>query len=87
MVHKCDKVAQFFDFIFAGGFAALAVMYIILRMPNGGKGEHSMSDIVLVGYYIFFALFMLGCSLRLEIIFLNCGFLNNVLLKSIFYAL
>merc|ERR1711924_277420 len=39
----------------------------------------------LAALYIFFCLFMIGCSLRLELIFLNMGFLNNVLLKSIFY--
>lgn len=87
MTHKCDTVARFFDFIIAGGFGTLAVLYIILRMPNSTHGDNTISDYVLVGYYIFFTLFMIGCSLRLEIIYKNCGFLDNVLLKSIFYIL
>lgn len=85
MVHKCDNVARFFDFIFVGGLATLAVLYIILRIASGKN--QTMADFVLVGYYIFFTFFMLGCVLRVDILVKNCGFIDNVLLKSIFYIL
>ena len=88
-VEKCEGVARFFDFIFAGGFGVLAVFWIILWMPCDSKGvcHNGIPDFVLLGYYIFFCLFMLGCVMRLDIIFKNMGFLDNVLYKSIFYAL
>ena len=41
--------------------------------------------IVLEGYYIFFALFMLGAAIRNKTIMDNCGFLKHILPKSIFY--
>ena len=85
MAHKCDGVARFFDFIFVGGLGTLATLYIILNFCRGKYVD--LSDIVLVGYYIFFTFFMLGCVFRLNIIEKNCGFLNNVLLKSLFYLL
>lgn len=85
MTHKCDAIARFFDFIFVGGFATLAVLYIILRIISGK--DTSLADYVLVGYYCFFTAFMLGVVFRMPVIFNNCGFLNNVLLKSLFYVL
>jgi hypothetical protein len=85
MTHKCDGIARVFDFVFVGGFATLAVLYIILRMIPGK--DTSTADFVLVGYYIFFSLFMLFAVLRNETLIRNCGFLDNVLLKSVFYIL
>lgn len=86
MTHKCDGLARFFDFIFAGGFAALATLYIIFWLPSKNH-SNDIADYVLVGYYIFFALFMLGVVLRNERIILNFGFIDNVLLKTCFYVL
>jgi hypothetical protein len=63
MAHKFDAFARFFDFIFAGGLAALAVLYMILWIPAKGS---SLDDWVLIGYYIFFSLFMVGAVLRYE---------------------
>lgn len=83
MTHKCDGLARFFDFIFVGGFGTLAVLYLILRISK----DHSIADYCLVGYYIFFTLFMLGVVFRMDIIIKNFGFLDNVLLKSVFYVL
>ena len=82
--HKCDGVARYFDAVFAIGFASLAVLYLIWILDKGGS---TLTDYVLIGYYAFFSAFMFGCMFRLEVIFLNFGFLNNVLLKSVFYIL
>jgi len=84
MPHKLDQVSRFFDFIFASGFTFLAVMFIVQMITHdtGINPEY----IVLEGYYIFFALFMLAASLRVEILMVNCGFLKSILPKSIFYA-
>ncbi len=83
MTHKCDGVARFFDFIFAGGLIILAIMY-----PINEAGKTSSNAVfLLVGYYAFFALFEIGCVLRLDVIIKNCGFVDNILLKSIFYLL
>ncbi len=85
MAHKCDGLARVFDFVFVGGFATLAVLYILLRMIPGK--DTSTGDFVLVGYYIFFALFMTAVVLRNETLMMNCGFLDHLLLKSVFYVL
>ena len=79
MAHKFDGIARFFDFVFVGGLAALAVLWIIF-----GKAT-SLADWVLIGYYIFFALFMLAAVLRVKVLFENCGFLESILYKSVFY--
>ena len=85
MAHKFDGISRFFDFIFVGGLATLAVLYIILRITTG-KAK-TLGDFVLVGYYIFFALFMLAVVLRIQTLYENCGFLDDILYKSIFYIL
>ena len=82
MAHKFDSIARFFDFIFAGGLATLAVLYIILWIPHKGS---SLDDWILIGYYIFFALFMVGAVIRYEKQMIYCGFLDSVLYKSVFY--
>ena len=86
--NKCGALARFFDFIFVAGFAVLAVFYCILWLPNkDDKHKLGIADYVLLGYWIFFALFMLGVVLRLEVMLLNFGFIDHVLYKSLFYIL
>ena len=81
---KCGKIARFYDFIIAACLLTLGVLYCIfvLTLP-----ERPTSDYILVIYYYFFGLFMIGVGLRYEKIIVNFGFLESIALKSIFYIL
>ena len=81
---KCGKIARFYDFIIAACLFTLGVLYCILVLSKGGKPT---SDYILVIYYYFFGLFMIGVGLRYEKIIVNFGFLESIALKSIFYIL
>ena len=59
----------------------------ILSINPDNKSKIGLADYVLVGYWIFFSLFMLGVVLRLEVMLLNFGFIDHVLYKSLFYVL
>merc|ERR1711957_138134 len=80
-----DTTARFFDLIFAGGFVFLAICFII-----GWGGIYNMNGLsrfTLVGYYLFFAVFLVGSFLNYEPLLKYCGFLRGFLTKSIFYGL
>ena len=81
---KCGKVARFYDYIIAACLLTLGLLYSILVLTKGGKPT---SDYILVIYYFFFGVFMIGVGLRYEKIILNFGFLESIILKSVFYIL
>ena len=81
---KCGKVARFYDYIIAACLLTLGLLYSILVLTKGGKPT---SDYILVIYYFFFGVFMIGVGLRYEKIIVNFGFLESIILKSVFYIL
>ena len=50
------------------------------------KHRLSLDDIVIIGWYIFFCLFMTGVFLNNKPIMHYCGFLRTVMLKAAFYV-
>ena len=50
--------------------------------------EHSLDgdDMIIVGWYIFFCLFMTGVVFNEKRIMHYCGFIRTVMLKAIFYV-
>ena len=45
-----------------------------------------LDDIIIVGWYVFFCLFMLGVVFNEKHIMHYCGFLRTVILKACFYV-
>jgi hypothetical protein len=82
MANTFDAYARFFDLVFAIGFAIEAVLYIIRLIKGTGSFE-----LILTGYYIFFSLFMFGCTMKLNQIKVNFGFLRSIFYTSLFYIL
>ena len=83
LAHWCDKLARWFDLIFACGFAGLSVWAII-----GGSDAidiDSLARWVLIGYYIFFGLFMLLAWTENKTLHKYCGFLKGPITKSMLY--
>ena len=81
---KCGKFARFYDYLIAACLLTLGVLYSILELTKDGKPT---SDYILVIYYFFFGVFMIGVGLRYEKIIVNFGFLESIILKSVFYIL
>jgi hypothetical protein len=91
-----EKAASVFDLVFgklfklndlllAIGFAFLAVMFI-LNVGNISKIP-TMSRWVLIGYYIFFCIFMTLSFIKSAWLLKYCGFLKGFLTKTVFYVL
>ena len=69
--------------ILAIGFGVMAVLYpwreLAVRAFN-------LDDFIIVGWYVFFCLFMTGVSMNQKHVMHYCGFLRTVVLKACFYV-
>ncbi len=74
-----DRVANYFDIVFVIGFAALAII-----LPFESK-KFGLKEFVLEIFYCFWTLFMLAAALKTKFVIKQCGFLESMCLKSLFY--
>ena len=65
--------------MFVIGFAALAIM-----LPFESK-KFGLKEFVLEIFYCFWTLFMLAAALKIKFVIRECGFLDSICLKSLFY--
>ena len=88
-------LSKFFDFIFgkcnsglsliAAGFAALVPLYPMI-VTTKEESPNYLFIFTMVGYYVFFCLFMLAVAFRQKHIMHYCGFLKSIFMKSMFYV-
>ena len=65
------------------GFGCMAFFYVWYSIA---VHDFTFEDIVIMGWYGFFCLFMVGVVLNQKHIMHYCGFLRTVMLKAVFYV-
>ena len=79
----CETLSRFFDLVFAVGFGFLAIFFIF----SSHVDTNGLYGIVMITYFIFFAVFMTMAFLQVKFLMMYCGFLKSGLLtKAMFYA-
>ena len=66
------------------GFGVMAFFYVWNRLAE--RHKLTLDDIIIVGWYIFFSLFMAGVVLNQKHVMHYCGFLRTVMFKAVFYV-